>query len=387
MIGTFDLETSTFNKGNPYDPRNSVVLAQFKRGPGDTDAKFYDHPGFKTEIRRFLGEVDLLVGVNLKFDLAWLRNLGLELSNGIRIWDCMLAEFILSGQTNSFASLNSLCERYNLGRKDDAVAEYWARGVDTKDIPRDVLEGYGKLDVDLSYQVYQEQLKDPRMTPELHKLIILCGLDLLVLLDMEYNGMAYDAEASLAEAARLTERITTLEEELFAYAPAKFNIDSGDQLSCFLYGGTVAEDVYVPVSKVYKSGPKKGQEYLRNEFQYTRETVFPGFFKPLRGSELAKHSNDRPLYQTGDQVLQQLAARTKVQKRIIEIIRERSKLEKLVGTYLTALPAKLEAFGWGKTIHGTFNQVVAATGRLSSSGPNLQNMPAEADQFFISRYV
>lgn len=387
MIGTIDLETTTSNKGNPYDPRNFIVSIQTKKQSESTVVKFYDEPDWKTTTREFLANTTLLVGVNLKFDLAWLRNAELHPAPGCRIWDCMLAEFILSGQTNSFASLNSLCEHYGLPLKHNEVAEYWAAGVNTDAIPRDVLAAYGSNDVDLTYQVYLAQQTDPRMTPALRKLILLCGADLLVLMEMEHNGMRYDAAASIAEAEKLQKDINECNQELYNIAGAEFNIDSGDQLSCFLYGGTHTEDVYAPVNKVYKSGPKKGQEYVRNEYQGEKVTTFPGFFRPLKNSEVAKSTPEKRLYQTGDEVLQQLSARTKVQRRIIDLLRTRSKLEKLVGTYLLALPAMLEAYGWGEYVHGQFNQVVARTGRLSSSKPNLQNMPGEADQFFTTRYI
>lgn len=327
-----------------------------------------------------------MVGQSIKFDLAWLRNHELSPAPGCRIWDTQLAEFILSGQTNSFASLNSLLDLYGLGTKEEAVAEYWKNGVDTPDIPREVLSSYGIRDVDATRLVYQHQLKDPRMTPALHKLIILCGLDLLVLMEMEHNGMLYDKEGSLKEAEKLGLEIKAQEDELHGVAGRSFNIDSGDQLSCFLYGGTIEEDVFLPVTKVYKSGPRKGQEYVRNEYQQTNTHVFPGYFRPLKGTELAKSTPAKPFYQTGDEVLQQLAARTKVQRRILELLRSRSKLEKLVGTYLSALPKMCDAFNWGSVVHGQFNQVVARTGRLSSSKPNMQNAPAQVDQFFITRY-
>lgn len=387
MIGTLDLETTTSHHGNPYDPNNYIVCVQLKREDETTLCLFHDEPDWKTKTREFLANTTLLVGQSIKFDLAWLRNAGLAPPPGCRIWDCQLAEFILSGQTNSFASLNELLALYGLGTKEEAVAEYWKNGVDTPDIPREVLSSYGIRDVDATRLVQQHQLKDPRMTEDLKKLILLCGADLLVLLEMEYNGMVYDVAGSIAKADELTTEINATNAEIYALAGAPFNIDSGDQLSCFLYGGTFEQDVFAPVTKIYKSGPRKGEEYVRNEFQRTDVTTFTGFFKPLKGTEVAKSTPEKRLYQTGDEILQQLAARTKIQRRIIELLRTRSKLEKLVGTYLLALPTMCAEYGWGDYVHGQFNQVVARTGRLSSSKPNMQNAPAQVDQFFITRYA
>lgn len=387
MIGTLDLETTTWNKGNPYDTRNFIVTVQTKRQDEPTECRFYDEPDWKTKTREFLANTSLLVGHAIKFDLAWCRNAELSPPPSCRIWDCQLAEFILSGQTNSFASLNSLCDLYGIARKEEAVAQYWENGVNTHEIPRDVLRSYGTHDVDQTYLVYLAQQRDERMTPEIRKLILLCGADLLVLMEMEHNGMLYDKEGSVEKAKELEKEIEEYNNELYGYAGCRFNIDSGDQLSCFLYGGSWDEDVYLPVTKVYKSGPKKGQEYVRNEYQNTITHTLPGFFKPLKNTEVAKSTSEKPLYQTGDEVLQQLRAHSRIQKRIIDLLRTRSKLEKLVGTYLLALPTMCDTFHWGNYVHGQFNQVVARTGRLSSSRPNMQNAPATVDQFFVSRYA
>ena len=81
-----------------------------------------------------------------------------------------------------------------------------------------------------------------------------------------------------------------------------------------------------------------------------------------------------------------LAGRSKVQKRVIELILERAEYAKLVDTYLLKLPVRMEENEWGDYIHGAYNQVVARTGRLSSSGPNMQNTPPMVDQMFESRY-
>lgn len=387
-VVTLDTETTIYNKGNPFDERNFVVTIQIKYGDNETFCKWYDDPDFVTEARRAVESAQLLVGVNIKFDLHWLRNLSIYLPDGIRIWDCMLAEFILSGQTNSFASLNSLAELYGLPQKQSDIKEYWEKGISTEFIPRELVESYGNWDTSLTYAVYLKQLKDPRMTPELKKLILLDGLDLVVLQEMEYNGFKYNPIASIEESHKLSKTLIDLETQLLSYSPHPFNIDSGDQLSCFLYGGKYSEDIYVPTQLVYKSGLRKGQEYVQKKFSHTTTYEFPRIFKPLPGFELKKSTNEVPLYSTSDEVLRQLKATTKKQQHIISLLRERAVLSKLVGTYLSAFPALIEDMHWADNlIHGQFNQVVTRTGRLSSSRPNMQNAPKAVDQFFESRYA
>src|SRR4051812_38956109 len=98
-IATLDFETSIHNKGNPFDQRNFAVSVHYKVDDQPTQCRFYDEPDFKTVTRNSLDACSLLVGVNLKFDLHYCRKLGLVLPPRLRVWDCMLAEFILSGQT------------------------------------------------------------------------------------------------------------------------------------------------------------------------------------------------------------------------------------------------------------------------------------------------
>jgi DNA polymerase I-like protein with 3'-5' exonuclease and polymerase domains len=299
----------------------------------------------------------------------------------------MLAEFILSGQTNSFASMESLCERYGIPGKEDAVAQYWAQGIDTDKIPVEILQEYGNGDVERTWKIYQAQLNDPRMTPKLHKLILLDGADLLVLQEMEQNGLKYDIERSKAEAERLRAELTETDNFLLDLADRfPINLDSGDHLSAFLYGGEVVIERTEPITLVYKTGPRKGEEYTRNRVVEVQRKNFPGYFKPLAKSEIARSTPERPLYSSAEPILKQLKCRSKIQQRIIESLLRRAELSKLIETYLIKLPELIEEMEWGEYLHGQYNQVVARTGRLSSSKPNMQNNPSEVDRMLITRY-
>lgn len=295
----------------------------------------------------------------------------------------MLAEFVLSGQTSSFASLNELAGKYGLPLKKDVVAEYWEKGISTENIPPEIVEEYGNWDVDLTYQVYLKQLEDPRMTDKIMKLILLQGADLLVLQEMEYNGLKYNKDKSLQLAEECRVRIKEIETELLQIGNIeKLNFDSDDQLSCYLYGGSYSEDVYAPHTSILKSGPRKGQERTVNRFVRTDVREFSGFFTPLKGTNLKKEG----YYSTAGDVLKQLKATSKVQKRIVSLLCERADLAKLSGTYYEGLPNLMNEMNWDEFIHGQYNQVVARTGRLSSSRPNMQNNPIQADMLFESRY-
>jgi len=391
---TYDVETSVFNFGNPYDVRNILVSYSVKVGDAPIVHKRYDEPDFKTYLQDCFKQATLLVGHNLKFDLSWARHIGCVVPDRCRIFDTQLCEFILSGQTNSFASLNSLAELYGLPTKLDEVASFWEKGISTEDIPADVVEEYNNYDVELTYQVYLKQLEDSRMTPALKKLILLQGADLLVLQEMEYNGIKFDKEKSLQEANKLKVELEQLKAELTKLL-GNINFNSGDQLSVALFGGSYAVEDRHDEERVYKSGPRKGETYTRSVLDGVRVINYLGYFRPNPKDELAKTKGkpDNELvhgtryYSTASDVLGQLPARTNVQKTVLTKLNRIAYIEKLVGTYLEAFPSLLEEKQWGDYLHGQYNQCIARTGRLSSSSPNMQNAPAELDKYLVSRYT
>jgi DNA polymerase I-like protein with 3'-5' exonuclease and polymerase domains len=383
----FDVETTTKHKGNPYCPSNHLVSFSVLTEQGNPTFYYGNDPSFCTRLREILARATLLIGVNLKFDIAWAKRYKAVIPKGFSIWDCQLAEFILSGQTNSFASMESLCKLYNIPGKEDAVAQYWAQGIDTPDIPVEVLKEYGNGDVERTWQIYQAQLNDPRMTPALNRLILLDGLDLLVLQKMEENGLKYDSDTSRNEAERLRNELNECDAFLLGLADVPINLNSGRQLSAFLYGGSWDEDIYEPVTRIYKSGPRKGEEHVQNRFVETKTYTLKGFFRPLARTELKESTEERKVWSTAEPILKQLNARSKFQRSIIEKLLRRAELSKLIETYFVNLPALIDEMEWGEYVHGQYNQVVARTGRLSSSKPNMQNNPSEVDRMFVSRYA
>lgn len=375
-----DVETTISNKGNPFDRTNKLCYVGLK--DWDLyDIEYSDEP-YKEKldtIQRAINEADVLVGFNIKFDLHWLRRYGIVYDH-CRIHDCQLVHFMLTGQQESYPSLNGVASYYSLGSKLDKVAdEYWKHGIDTPDIPREILEEYLQQDLDLTEQVYLKQLEDIENNPQIKRLISLHNQDLLVLEEMESNGIIYDEEQSKLKGDELEREINKLDEWLFAHHNCVgFNPNSTDHLSAFLYGGSIVLRHRVACG-VFKTGTRAGQTKERWE-DYTVE--FPRLINPLRGSELQKEG----LYSTDEATLKSLRGSKKA-KEIVETLLFRSTLEKRLSTYYQGLVNLINQMNWDTNmIYGQLNQCVARTGRLSSSKPNLQNFDGEIKSLFLSRY-
>lgn len=375
-IISYDVETTTFQKGNPFSRRNRLVLAGMYFGGkflcvNDTDI---------SRLQTYLDESPLLVTFNSKFDIHWGRRYGLDFSK-VKLWDCQLAEFLLSCQQHMYPSLDSCADKYELPRKLDIVkTEYWDKDIDTSDIPYNILREYLEYDCKLTYEVYLRQLEEFKKEPEMFKLFRLQCADALVLEEMEFNGLLIDVESCRKEAEKATARIEEIEKELrIGYESIPINFNSNYHLSCFLYGGTISDDVREPIG-VFKTGNRIGQvRYKIVTFKYD----LPQLVKPLKGSELLEDG----YYSTNEATLRSLKG-NKALNRKLSLLFERSKLSKLCNTYFKGIRDLIEEMDWDDgRIYGTYNQCVARTGRIASSRPNQQNFPEEFKRWIISEDV
>jgi DNA polymerase-1 len=130
---------------------------------------------------------------------------------------------------------------------------------------------------------------------------------------------------------------------------------------------------------VYKTGAKVGEVRYK---VLVKEYELPQLVKPLKGSETKKEG----YWKVNDDILRQLKL-SKEAKKIVELISKYSELDKLRGTYLLGWSNLIDTMNWEKDmIHGNLNMCVAATGRLSSTKPNLQNADPLTKEFMESRY-
>lgn len=380
---SYDVETTTFQKGNPFSRRNRLCSIGINKTVYNIEHDDSPYGNHLTNIQDTVDKASLLVVFNGKFDLHWGRRYGLNFDSS-RIWDCQLAQFIIECQLRPMLSLAESLEYWGLPNKPDYIANtYWNKGIDTPDIPWKELEEYNLSDLDNTMLLYQRQLEYLEDKPKLKHLIELDCYDLKVLAEMEWNGLPYDTQESLRLSKGCEDRIKAIYDDLNAVVGRNdVNWNSGDQVSSILYGGTISFSRKELQPFTYKDGRQTLK--LRNVIQ---EVTFPQLVAPLKGTELKKKTKQgHTLYQTGAPVLSRLRAIGRI-RHIVDLLIELSDLEKMNGTYYKGIPALIAEMDWPDgEIHGQLNQCVAITGRLSSSKPNLQNNPPEVDLLFRSRY-
>ena len=380
-----DVETTISNKGNPFDESNKLCyIGLLSSDLTQCHSIEYGDEPYRNkldEVQKQIDKVEILVGFNLKFDLHWIRKYGINFV-GKRIWDCQLVHFILTGQQYPYPSLNSVSSYYDLGSKLDVVAtEYWGNKIDTPNIPKDLLEEYLIQDLQLTQKVYEKQMEEFAVsTKAMQRLISLHNQDLLILQEMEFNGLLFDENRSNILAKELETQIQVMDKILFEYHDlVEFNPNSTEHVSSLLYGGTIKVRRREVIG-VFKTGTRMGQQ---KERWVEHEITFPRLINPIKGSELAKEG----FFSTDDQTLKSLKTRSKYGKDLVEVLLKRATLEKRLTAYYRGLVDLRKEMNWHEgRLYGQLNQCVARTGRLSSSKPNLQNFDGEIKTLFGSRY-
>lgn len=374
-----DGETTTSHKGQFADKKNKLVNLGFKSPKVGRQVIYLDEKHAIPRCQEMLDAHDWIVGFNIKFDIHWMLNVGLNLGPETKVWDCQLYEYSKYNQRRKYISLEDTCQTYGIPGKIDVVKnEYWSKGIDTDQIPRHILTEYLEGDLEATEAVFLKQLAQRSKYSWFNTFRRDC-CDLWSVIEMERAGSLLDVVGCEAEAQRQLLRKEELQRELSKlHEGVPVNYNSPDQLSALLYGGTIVEEQRVPVG-VYKTGAKTGQPRY-SIFRY--EHTIPRLFEPPEKSELAKEG----LWSTSEDNLLKIKT-TKANKKIIEILIELAKIDKLVSSYLVKMPNMVKEMSWADNyIHGTYNHGITLTSRLASDKPNLQNSPPAFKQFLISRF-
>lgn len=375
----FDFEGGIKNKCNPYDPETYVCLLVIKViSENSQQLLSFKKPWDVGRINDILDSATLLVGFNVKFDLAWARReFGFIPKFGTRIFDPQYGEFLFSNQTWRFPDLRTACANRGLNPKQDHIYDnYWSKGIDTCNIPMDELEEYCINDVLITEDLFNLHMK--MFSDEyshLYRLFRLHMLDLPVLLEMEWNGLKYNKVKSLELADEYDKRIQEIEIKLNNFVDFEINWNSNNEKSAILYGGNISREHKVPIG-YFKTGARAGQAKFKSVESLTE---FPRLVQPLQISRTEENLS------VAEPVLRSLKL-NKTTKYLVDLILERAKMEKMNGTYLRGLPKKIEEMGWGDYLHPSYNNCVAVTGRVASSNPNGQNIPPVGKRLCESRF-
>ena len=372
------------SKGSALDPRNHCCYVGLL---SDTECSTYPieyevgapFGSALASIALSMDNCDLLVFFNAKHDLHWLRRYNLPIA-GKPIWDCQLAEFILNGQTTPFPNLHDTSRKYGAPGKQKSVEEiYYNEGKDTDEVPREILVDYLIGDLSCTETTFLGQLAALHEQPLLKRLIWENCQDETITEEMEWNGLHFDIPALLAQAQKLETHILEIDKALYTYArDTRINWDAPAQVSAILYGGTISFKAQETYEFVYRN-PKRLP--IQKTRQVTQSVVFPRLVQPLSGSELASGN-----FSTEDKVLRKLKA-TAAAKEVVNLILDRRTTQTQITRYFRGIPNKYAEMGWtDEIVHGQLHHVVASTGRLSSSNPNMQNIDERARSCLKTRF-
>ena len=270
----------------------------------------------------------LKVGQNLKYDLEVLRNYDVRLDGPM--WDTMIAHYLIQPELrHNMDYMAEVYLHYQTIHIDELIGPKGKNQRSMRDLSPTLVYEYACEDADITLQL-KNKLEPELKNHDCEDLFYKIEMPLMpVLAEMEMNGVCLDTQSLAETSKQFTTRMNEIEQRIYELAGQQFNIASPKQV------GEILFDKLKIVEKAKKT--KTGQ------------------------------------YVTSEEVLQQL----KNKHEIVADILEHRGLKKLIGTYIDALP-KLINPRTGH-IHTSFNQTVTATGRLSSSDPNLQNIPIRGE--------
>lgn len=270
----------------------------------------------------------LKIGQNIKFDMHVLMQYGIRLEGPL--YDTMLAHYLIEpDQKHSMDFLSESLLGYTPVKIDELIGKKGKNQGSMRDVPLETIIEYAGEDADITLQLKQvlAPMVEKREVDSVLKTIEMPLIS--VLASMETDGVCIDRDFLAKYSGELSNDLVKLREEIFALSGQEFNLDSPKQL-----GDVLFEKMGLPNGEKTKSG-----QYSTNE------------------EVLIKLEKEHP---------------------VIGKILDYREIAKLRSTYVDALPALIHP----KTgrVHTTFNQTIAATGRLSSVSPNLQNIPIRTER-------
>ena len=276
------------------------------------------------------------VGQNIKFDILMVRNYDIKVQGPL--FDTMIAHYLIDPETrHGMDYLAEIYLKYKTVPIEDLIGSRGKNQGNMRDVDIAITSKYACEDADITLklkQIFEKELTKNNLDKLFYE--IECPL-IYVLADMEWTGVRLDLDALRLLSIELTDELNTLETEIIKMAGMEYNVNS----------------------------PKQTGEML---------------FEHLKINDKAKKTKTGQ-YNTSEGELEKLRSKHP----IIEKILEYRGLKKLLSTYIDAFPLLINPRT--NKIHTSFNQTVAATGRLSSTNPNLQNIPIRDERGRAMRKV
>lgn len=271
----------------------------------------------------------LKIAQNLKYDLQILKNYGIEISEPY--YDTMLAHYLIEpDKRHNMDELSRQYLKYDPVSIEDLIGKKGKSQLKMSEVEVEKVKEYAAEDADITLQL-KEVLAPMILSSNASRIFDTVEMPLVpVLADMEREGIRIDDAFLNQYSEEITKEVLEIETRIYEQAGEKFNIASPLQLGKIL-------------------------------------------FDKLKLDEKAKKTKTGQ-YQTGEDILLKLSHKSSIVQDILDF----RGLQKLKSTYVDALPQLIDP----KTgrVHTTFNQAVAATGRLSSTNPNLQNIPIRTEK-------
>ena len=437
MISTIDVETSyqkTEQGGMdplPFNPKNILVSVGINDEYYFTNHSERIDEGCYYKIQAILDQTTLLIGHNIKFDLTWLLEAGFKYEG--RVYDTMIGEYVLNRGIRKSLTLEMCCRRRHIGSKDDRIKEFMDRGVSFENIPKDVVEEYGRIDVDITRKLFDSQMEDLKTDKHrgLLRTIKMMNEFLLVLTNMERNGIHVNLttlesveKQYRAEFSYLRQKIDKIVYEKMG--DTKITLSSPEQLSWLIYSKKPkdkkewARIFNIGIDKQTNKNKKRPQfsrirfrELVRSNTEVIHKTTAEQCL-PCRGkgvirkikvdgtpfkkyskcsvcdgdgytySQLAKIAgfNQRPrsVYDTAEAgfrtdriTLRKIVGEAEGElKEFIDAIIRHNAIDTYLNTFVNGIKSSTNE---NSLLHPKFMQAVTATARLSSRDPNFQNQP------------
>lgn len=341
-----DVETTNKNYGDPHDAVNSLLYSScctssdvYLRGVGNE---------YKQDaLVEACESATFIVAHNAKFELGWLKRCGAK-ADRILVFDTMIAEYVLAGNTPVPLDLDSVAKRRGIGHKSSYVSKMIKSGYPPEDVPSSWLQEYCDQDVALTHAVMQQQLVELAERNLLPVFFTRC-IFTPVLMEIEGRGMQLDYDRVMQEYNQVSTRFLEVDRELTEYTGG-INANSPKQVAEFLYDTL-------------------GFDELRDQ----------------RGNTLRTTADGR---KTDAATIAALKVNTKRQGRFIELYKERNSLDTSLSKYLTKFKECCE--NDNGILYANFNQCRTRTHRLSSSGKiykmQFQNFDRDYKPLFKARY-